>query len=57
MDTTIRISIETKDKLEKLKIHPNQSYSEVILKLINQKGGEQYENDTVVEVDEKDDVG
>ena len=57
MTTTIRISIETKDKLEKLKIHPNQSYSEVILKLINQKGGEQYENDTVVEVDEKDDVG
>ena len=32
--TTIAISKETKEKLDRLKIHPRQSYEEVILKLL-----------------------
>lgn len=33
-NTTIKISSKTRDKLEKLKIHPRQSYDEVIEKLL-----------------------
>lgn len=33
--TSIRISVETKEKLDTLKVHPNQSYEEVIIKLLN----------------------
>lgn len=32
--SVIRIKVETKKKLEELKIHPRQSYNEVIEKLI-----------------------
>lgn len=32
--TTIKISSKTLEDLKKLKIHPNQSYDEVIIKLI-----------------------
>jgi predicted CopG family antitoxin len=32
--TTIQLREETKRKLERLKIHPRQSYEEVILKLL-----------------------
>lgn len=32
--TTIKISEETKKKLDKLKVHPRQSYEEVIKKLV-----------------------
>ena len=34
---SIRVSLDTKDRLEKLKIHKNQSYSEVIEILIKNK--------------------
>lgn len=32
--TTIKLSKETVNKLNKLKIHPRQSYEEVIIKLL-----------------------
>jgi len=35
--STIMVYLDTKDKLDKLKIHPNQSYDEVIQKLLKQK--------------------
>lgn len=35
--TTISLSPGTKDKLEKLKIHPNQSFEEIILELLEKK--------------------
>jgi len=34
INTTIKISSDTKVSLELLKIHPRQSYDEVIVKLI-----------------------
>jgi len=34
VDTTIKIKKETKDDLDLMKIHPRQSYDEVITKLI-----------------------
>lgn len=34
--TSIGLSEETKSKLDKLKVHPNQSYEEVILILIEE---------------------
>ena len=37
VDTTIKISKETKKELDKLKIHPRQSYEEVIKKLVEVK--------------------
>jgi|TARA_R100000789_G_scaffold95368_1_gene95861 hypothetical protein len=33
--TTISMKPSTKDMLDKLKIHPNQSYEEVIIKLLD----------------------
>ena len=36
--TTIAITNGTKTKLEKLKIHPNQSFEEVIVKLLKRGG-------------------
>jgi len=35
--TTIKLSKETVDALTKLKIHPRQSYEEVILELLKEK--------------------
>lgn len=35
--TTIKLSKETVEALNKLKIHPRQSYEEVILKLLKKK--------------------
>ena len=35
--TTIKLSKETVKSLNQLKIHPRQSYEEVILKLLDQK--------------------
>lgn len=37
METTIQIHRELKDKLEKLKIHPRESYEKVIARLILSK--------------------
>jgi predicted CopG family antitoxin len=37
--TTIKISKDTVDALNQLKIHPRQSYEEVILELLGKKGG------------------
>lgn len=40
--TTMQVSVANKDELEKLKVHPNQSYDEVITMLLEfyeQKGG------------------
>jgi len=37
--TTIKISKDTVSALNELKIHPRQSYEEVILELLNKKGG------------------
>ena len=34
MDTTIRVSDETRQQLEELKIHPKESYNDVITRLI-----------------------
>jgi predicted CopG family antitoxin len=34
LDATIRVSRETKKKLDSIKVHPRQSYDEVIRKLI-----------------------
>ncbi len=36
--TTIKISKETVRSLNQLKIHPRQSYEEVIIKLLKDKG-------------------
>lgn len=36
-ETSIGISEETKVKLEKLKIHPRETYEDVIIRLINEK--------------------
>ncbi len=36
-DTTIRVTKDTKAKLEKLKVHKNQSFEEVILQLLEWK--------------------
>jgi len=36
--TTIKISKKTLDRLFKLKIHPRQSYEEVIIKLLDDNG-------------------
>ena len=35
--TTIAISEDTKGELDKLKVHPNQSYDEVISNILKQK--------------------
>ena len=35
MDTSIRLSVETKTELDKMKVHQNQSYDEVIVKMLN----------------------
>ncbi len=35
--TTIAVSIKTKSALEKLKIHPNQSYDEIIEQILGKK--------------------
>lgn len=35
-ETSIGISEETKSKLDKLKVHPRETYEEVILRLIKQ---------------------
>lgn len=35
--TTIGISNKTKDELEKLKVHPNQSFEEVIVKILKER--------------------
>ena len=37
--TTIKISKNTVKALNQLKIHPRQSYEEVILELLKKKGG------------------
>jgi predicted CopG family antitoxin len=37
--TTIKISKDTVKALNQLKIHPRQSYEEVILNLLKKKGG------------------
>lgn len=36
-DTTIKLKKTTKDRLEELKIHPNQSYDEVLNILLDKK--------------------
>lgn len=36
-DTTIRIKESLRLKLENLKVHPNQSYNELILNIIDKK--------------------
>lgn len=36
--TTIKLSKNTVDLLSKLKIHPRQSYEEVILELLKKRG-------------------
>lgn len=41
--TTIKISKETASLLNELKIHPRQSYEEVILGLLNKKRGANHE--------------
>ena len=38
--TTIKISKDTVKALNELKIHPRQSYEEVILDLLNKKKGD-----------------
>lgn len=38
--TTIAITNETKEKLDKLKVHPNQSYDEVITNILEKKEGD-----------------
>ena len=38
--TTIKLSKDIVNSLNELKIHPRQSYEEVIIKLLNQKKGE-----------------
>lgn len=35
--STINLSWETKNRLNGLKVHPNQSYEEVIVKLLDEK--------------------
>jgi predicted CopG family antitoxin len=35
--TTIKISRKTKEKLDKLKIHPRETYEQVILRLIEKE--------------------
>ena len=35
--TTIAITNKTRDELEKLKIHPNQSFEEVIAKILKER--------------------
>ena len=37
--TTIKLSKDTVNTLNQLKIHPRQSYEEVILELLSKKGG------------------
>jgi predicted DNA-binding protein len=34
--TTIHLSIETKQELDKLKVHPRQPYEEIIKKLLEE---------------------
>ena len=36
--TAIRVSKETRNILEKLKVHPNQSFEEVVRKLLEKEG-------------------
>jgi len=48
-NTSIRINKETRDNLKKLKIHPNQSCSEVIDKLISVSGA------NVIKINQKED--
>ena len=35
--TTIQISVETKEKLEKAKVHPRETYEDVIKRLLEGK--------------------
>jgi len=37
VDTTIKVKKKTRDDLDLMKIHPRQSYDEVIVKLIKDK--------------------
>lgn len=45
-ETSIGLSEETKVKLDKLKVHPRETYEEVILRLIaqNQKVNKAFQN-------------
>jgi len=36
--TTIQLSVETKERLEKAKIHPRETYEDVIKRLLDKKG-------------------
>jgi predicted DNA-binding protein len=39
MNTTVKMSIETKKRLDSLKIHPRETYDDVIKRLIEEHGG------------------
>jgi len=54
--TTIGVSVSTKKLLEKLKIHPNQSFDEVIMKIVKlykEKNEFESEDEVAVEEDEQ----
>jgi len=36
--TTIQLSVETKERLDKAKIHPRETYEDVIKRLLDKKG-------------------
>jgi hypothetical protein len=39
MKSTIKLSVETRKTLEKLKLHPRETYEDVLRRLIAEKGG------------------
>jgi len=43
--TTIQISVETKERLEKAKIHPRETYEDVIKRLLVPEGLKRYKEE------------
>lgn len=52
--TTIGLTDETKQILDKLKVHPRQSYNELILLLVKERGMELTKKEKIVIAEEED---
>lgn len=53
MATTIQIDEKVRDKLKKLKIHPKESYNEVVARLIALRSGEgELSNETIKNIEQ-----
>ena len=45
--TTIKLSEKTKSRLDKVKIHPRETYEDVIIRLLDAKNSSSYNSESV----------